>query len=133
MKQCETGVLRECLTCLSHHGFDVVPPRSRWLFPWREGTTGIIWRNAVGAGWHVNRGTGRLGQYPVYYGLPGSPDLFGFLSGGARVIGVECKTARGSLSDNQKTFQDWVTKAGGIFIVARSYEECDKALNFYEL
>lgn len=146
MKQRESVVLRECLSCLAHHGFDIVPPRTHYLFPWREGAKGIIWRSNTGAGWHVDRRTGRIGARPVYYGLPGSPDLLGFcvhqsdvkagvlasvVKHRAQIIGIECKTESGRLSENQKMFQDWMKNAGGIYIVARSYEECDGALRSY--
>lgn len=133
MKQRESIVLRECLACLSHHGFDVVPPRSHFLFPWREGTKGVVWRNSVGAGWHLDRRTNRIGPRPVYYGLPGSPDLMGFTGSGAKIIGVECKTANGRLRENQKTFRAWIKAAGGVYVVARSYDECHAGLKDHGL
>lgn len=131
MKQRESVVLRECLSCLAHHNFDVVPPRTHYLFPWREGAKGIIWRSNTGGGWHIDKRTGRMGKRPVYFGLPGSPDLVGIMAGNGRMIGVEVKSKDGRLSGNQIIFQEWMNKAGGIYIVARSYEECDAGLKRY--
>ena len=79
----------------------------------------------------MNRRTGRLGNQPVYYGLPGSPDLMGVLAGTGRMLGVEAKTEDGRLSENQKMFKDWMGKAGAIYIVARSYDECDAGLKSF--
>ncbi len=64
------------------------------------------------AGWYVIRHQAGLGTHP------GLADLQAVRGG--RVVMVECKTAKGRLSEAQKRFaHDW-RRAGGEYIVARS-------------
>ena len=71
---------------------------------------------------------------PMFFGLPGSPDLIGVWRG--RAIGVECKKplgpkggTRGSVqSEEQIAFQCEFERAGGIYILARGVEDVEAAL-----
>lgn len=85
-----------------------------WLL--RNGV--FCWRNNTGA--HKTE----AGHY-VRYGAPGSPDIIGILPNG-RFIGVEIKSAKGKQSKDQKIFQRRVEKWNGIYIIARSIDDCEK-------
>jgi len=71
---------------------------------------------------------------PMFFGLPGSPDLIGVLNG--RAIGVECKKPLGPRgghggsvqTSEQKAFQDEFERAGGLYILARSVDDVEKAI-----
>lgn len=40
-----------------------------------------------------------------------------------KILCVECKSPRGTLSHNQKIFKEKIEKTGGIYIIARSLED----------
>jgi len=75
----------------------------------------VYWRNNTGAG-HVN------GRW-LTWGLKGSPDVL--VCWGGRFIGIECKSAKGKQSPEQKRFQEKFEAVGGIYILARSYADVD--------
>jgi hypothetical protein len=57
------------------------------------------------------------------YGIPaGWPDITGLKHGG-RFIGVECKTAKGRQSEDQKQYQSLIESRGGIYFLVRSLED----------
>ena len=60
------------------------------------------------------------------FGVPGCPDIIGSYHG--RFVGIEVKTRTGRQSQAQKAFELALTKAGGIYIVARSPAEAISAL-----
>lgn len=72
---------------------------------------------------------------PMFFGIPGSPDILGMLPGG-RFIGVECKRplgprggTNGSVqSDDQKAFQRECERTGGLYVLARSIDDVMAAL-----
>ena len=111
--------MRECLTCFSHHGFQVLMPGWKTPYEVSEGIKGIVWRNNVGAV--------KTGHRYIQYGVSGMPDILGVMKGGL-VIGCEAKTDTGRVSDIQKWFHLLVLKLGGYIFVARSYAECDLRL-----
>lgn len=96
----EAVVLRECLRWLKNQG----------MLTWRN-NSGTLWAN---------------GQ-PVSFGHPGSPDIIGMTKDG-RFIGVECKSARGKQSEKQKAFEAKVRANNGIYILARSVVDLERAL-----
>ena len=54
--------------------------------------------------------------------VPGTPDIMGTLADG-RFIGVEVKTGSDRQSDQQKAVEKAVKQSGGIYLVARSFQE----------
>jgi hypothetical protein len=80
----------------------------------------FVWRNNTGCLRDRN-------NRPVYFGKPGSSDVIGVLPGG-RFIGVECKSAKGKLTEKQKEFLARVEELGGLAIVARSVDDVIQGL-----
>lgn len=122
MKGPESGVLRECLSCFSHHGFQVLV--AGWKIPYEVNTDnvelkGVVWRNNVGAV--------RSGTHLVRFGIAGLPDIIGITRGGM-FVGCECKSPIGRVSEMQKWFHLIALRLGGYAFVARSYEDCDRWL-----
>lgn len=63
-------------------------------------------------------------EHAVKYGLAkGSPDLVGFVLGSGRFLGIEVKTARGRLSDDQTCWLEAAASHGALVGVARSVAE----------
>jgi len=101
----------------------------------------ICWRNNTGTAWAGRRVDARIGQtivvkpgmtiimnaQPVSFGLPGSADIMGASAG--RPVAIETKTAIGRQSDLQVNFEAAWTKAGGLYILARSPEDALTALD----
>lgn len=115
----ETPIVRECLSCFSHHGFQVLMPGWKTPYEVSDSVKGIVWRNNVGAV--------RAGSRFVQFGISGMPDILGMTKGGL-FIGCEVKTDSGKLSDIQKWFHLLTLKLGGYCFVARSYDDADKWL-----
>lgn len=67
---------------------------------------------------------------PVQFGVPGQADLTGILAGGFR-IEIECKGPKGRQSDDQKNYQAMVERFGGLYVLARSVEDVEEALDEY--
>ena len=96
----------------------------RGAFVWRNQSRTI---NMPGVG-------GKL--RPMFFGLPGSPDILGMLAGG-RFVGVECKQPLGPKggdshsrqSDDQKAFQRECERVGGLYVLARSVDDVIEALD----
>jgi hypothetical protein len=81
----------------------------------------FVWRNNTGA-------LKDKRERPVFFGKPGSSDILGLLPGG-RFIAVECKSAKGKLSEKQKEFLANVEEMGGLTIVARSVDDVINGVN----
>ena len=79
---------------------------------------GYFWRN--------NTGIATFGERKVAYGKKGSADIIGMYKG--QFIGIEVKSKRGKQSEDQKTFQYWVTVAGGVYYLAN---DIDKFLEWF--
>lgn len=90
-----------------------------------------IWRANTGVGWFANgqpaRKTDR-GAYAVKFGTPGQGDISGLVLPSGRRLEIECKTERGRQSDDQKSFQRMIETFGGLYVLARSLEDVDRAL-----
>ena len=104
-----------------------------------------LWRNNVGAGLLVNpRSTAlamaaefgipvpraaaflrRQGRYQAF-GVPGSADRQGLLSGG-RFLAVEVKASTGQTPE-QRNYQSVITLFGGLYVLARSVQDVQDAL-----
>lgn len=91
-----------------------------------------LWRANVGVGWFAHGEPARktdAESYPVKFGVPGQADVSGIIAPWGRRLEIECKTATGRQSAEQKTFQRVVEAMGGVFILARKVEDVDWALN----
>jgi hypothetical protein len=80
--------------------------------------------------WANNSGVARglTGNGIVRFGLKGSADILGILSGG-QFFSIEVKTGSATQRPEQKAFQAMVTKFGGIYLLVRSAEEVESFLN----
>jgi hypothetical protein len=77
--------------------------------------------------WRSNTGVAKMGDRSVRFGVPGQGDISGLLLNGRR-LEIECKTAKGTQSDEQKAFQRMIEAFGGLYVLARSLEDFDKAM-----
>jgi hypothetical protein len=64
----------------------------------------------------------------VTFGVPGTPDICGVLAPQGRWLGIEVKSAEGRQRRDQQRFQRVITRFGGVYILARSVEDVDRAL-----
>lgn len=90
-----------------------------------------IWRQNTGVGWFKDGQPARNtdpGAYPVKFGVPGQGDISGVIGPDGRRLEIECKTERGSQSEEQRSFQMMVERFGGLYILARRLEDVDAAL-----
>ena len=60
------------------------------------------------------------------FGTAGSPDIVCVIKG--RYVGLEVKTPKGKLNDNQVEFHRQLMKAGGIVFTVRSLDEAVEAI-----
>jgi hypothetical protein len=56
------------------------------------------------------------------FGAKGAADIVVVIEG--RFIGLECKDGKGKQSLDQQAFQAALEKAGGIYFLIRSFDEC---------
>lgn len=86
------------------------------LMAWLEGMHVFFWRNNTGR----MRKNGRM----IQFGSVGAPDIIGLVpDGSGRCFGVEVKTETGRQSGGQMEWEAAFTKAGGLYIVARSVDD----------
>jgi hypothetical protein len=71
---------------------------------------GLAWSNATGA----LKADDRL----IRYGLPGSSDILACIGG--RMFGIEAKVGSDPQRKKQRDFATALTRAGGVYILARS-------------
>jgi len=83
----------------------------------------LAWRNNSGAA-TIGEGSGRRF---VRFGLVGSADIIGVMPGG-RFLAVECKAARGRLSEAQGEFLRRVQDAGGVACVVHGVDELEDVI-----
>ncbi len=83
--------------------------------------------------WRANTGVAQIGSRVVRFGVPGQADLTGILQlGGIGVsLWIEVKSASGRQTQEQVWFQQMVERLGGLYILARSVEDVDDAINAY--
>lgn len=95
----------------------------------------LIWRNNTGQAWQGGRVQARVGgtitvepgmvilknARPVSFGLVGSADIIGAIQG--RPTAIETKAQRGGQSTEQLAFERQWTRAGGLYVLARSEDE----------
>lgn len=61
--------------------------------------------------------------------IKGVSDIIGVLPASGKFLAVECKTAKGRQSIEQKAFQMAVERNNGIYIIARSTDDLKDILN----
>ena len=81
-----------------------------------------LWRQNTGKARYISKGSVRT----VSFGIPGQADLSGILPDGRR-LEIEVKTADGRQSPEQRRFQAMIEKFNGMYILARSVEDVDRA------
>lgn len=69
-----------------------------------------------------NVGVSQRGDHVIRFGQPGEADLWGILPGGIHVE-IEVKSPDGKQSDDQRRWESQVTRAGGIYVLARSVQD----------
>ena len=62
--------------------------------------------------------------------VPGIPDIIGCFKG--RMIGIEVKSQKGTVSEYQKAFIDRINQAGGLAFVARSLDDVIEGLGLQD-
>ena len=97
----ESLVVRSCIQWLYYKG----------IFAWRNNTGGYKTED---------------GSY-IRYGLKGSPDIIGILPDG-RFLGVECKSGKNDIKGSQIDFKNKIESMNGVYVVAWSTDDLDKAL-----
>lgn len=89
-----------------------------------------IWRANTGVGWFANGQPARKtdpGAYAVKFGTPGQGDISGLVLPSGRRLEIETK-AKTKQSDDQKSFQRMIERFGGLYVLARSLDDVDRAL-----
>ena len=82
-----------------------------------------VWTTVEPRGGFINGSATRK----VYAAGVGVPDIVGCLEG--RFVGIEVKTAKGSLRKTQEEFRDRLQAAGGFSGVCRSIDDTERFIN----
>lgn len=80
----------------------------------------LAWRNQKGI-IPIRRGRAIIGQRKSDPRTNGMPDIIAVIGG--RFIGIEVKSAKGVQDVNQKRWQGDIERAGGVYILARRWED----------
>ena len=78
--------------------------------------------------WRQNSGVVFAGNRMVRLGEEGLPDIIVVIPPGGRILGLEVKSAKGSLRPGQKEFRDRLLERGGLYRVVRSIEQAMDAV-----
>ncbi len=68
-----------------------------------------------------------MGMQPTQYGVLGQPDIGGIIAGG-RHLGIEAKMVGNVPSDDQIAYRTMFERFGGLYILAYSVDDVDRAL-----
>jgi hypothetical protein len=102
------------------------------LSPWGRHPRVRLWRANVGVGWYDDKAQPCRktdpGAHPVKFGVRGQGDLSGIIMPSGRRLEIEVKTPTGRQSDEQRNFGAMITKFGGLYVLARSVADVDRAL-----
>lgn len=113
-----------------------IPKRFPKVRLWRQNTGGGVGMSTV------KRAVGLLQQNrisdaitlllsrPIKFGIEGGGDISGVAGPHGRRIEIEIKTGKDRQSESQIAFAAMIRKAGGLYIVARSVEQCLEDLEF---
>ena len=81
----------------------------------------MLWRNNTG------KLPSRDGRRWISFGCPGSPDVLCVVRHGTTglgvLVGIECKTKRGRVTEIQKAWGRRLAELGGVYVVARCVED----------
>lgn len=88
----------------------------------------LAWRNQKGI-IPIRRGRAIVGQRKSDPRTNGMPDIICIIRG--RFIGIEVKSAEGKQDANQKRWQGDIVRAGGIYILAKRWEDVTMTLLEY--
>ena len=89
----------------------------------------VAWAERINTGaYKPQRKDGSAGF--VRFGFVGCSDILGQMKTG-EVLAVEVKSRSGRVSPSQAAFQDCVRRAGGMALVARSWEEVSASLDAF--
>lgn len=79
--------------------------------------------NYFGYFWRNNSGAYTIGKRYIKFGLKGSADILGVVSGTGLFLAIEVKANKGKQSEEQKLFQRQIEAQGGRYILVKSSEE----------
>lgn len=65
----------------------------------------------------------------VKAGIKGQADISGILAPSGRRIEIECKTQTGRQTDEQRAWQWMIERMGGLYVLARSTDDVERALS----
>ncbi|HSY52436.1 MAG TPA: hypothetical protein VLC46_26785 [Thermoanaerobaculia bacterium] len=74
-----------------------------------------------------NSGAFKEGTRFVRFGAVGAPDIVAVVKG--TYVGIEVKAPRGHQTSSQRDFEAMLRMAGGVYVLARSLEEVEQAIN----
>ncbi len=77
------------------------------------------------------RGVGFDSLKKIKYGIKGESDIDGIIAPTGKRLHIEIKTGKGKLSKDQERFKNMIEKFGGVFIEARSVDDCLNELKRY--
>lgn len=80
----------------------------------------LLAASPLGLAWPNQTGALRAGNRLVRYGLPGSSDILLSAYPSGRLHGIEAKVGNDAWRPKQRAFAAALTKAGGVYILARS-------------
>jgi len=84
----------------------------------------FFWRNNNVSVYDRTKSVYRRMPFGCIYGVP---DIIGLMYG--RMVGIECKSEKGTMSKAQKEFMKRMIEAGGVYILARSVKDVEKGLD----
>jgi hypothetical protein len=64
----------------------------------------------------------------IRFGVRGMADIMGILAPSGRTVAIECKADGGRLRPHQRAFARMIRAHGGLYILARSVEDVEEAL-----
>ncbi len=78
--------------------------------------------------WRQNSGVVFVGKRRVLLGEKGLPDIVIIVPPSGRVLGMEVKSAKGTLRPDQKLFREKLTAIGGTYSVVRTLQQAMDAV-----
>lgn len=92
----------------------------RQILDWLRNTQLVFWRQ--------NSGTVFVGNRMVLLGDEGLPDIVCVVPPTGRFLGLEVKSAKGSLRPKQKDFMERMRATGGHYVVVRTLQQAMDAV-----
>ena len=80
--------------------------------------------------WRQNSGCVFAGGRMVKLGESGLPDIVCVIGPHGHMLGLEVKSAKGTLREDQKAFRDHLVLTGGTYMVVRTLEQAKDAVAF---